>query len=361
MRKLSLIFKNITKLIKKQRIFFAALVIAQIVACLSIFFSVGAIHNTRNEQKDIDIRTMFFEVSIEPIELGEMQKKVEYVLSVIPPEIISYASIKGYSDMKYYDMEQIYDYGYSYYAQMYPNDSISAEQIQNGEKIVEVKEPFPPDEEKTPKVGDKIEFCGTEYTVISVGDYVADYIIPITALDPNLPAHRFRVALNVVPEMKLAKDIEKIMNEIFPVTNENIVPDIPDLVTVQFNRNMIPASVIVIIIVVLNLSYCYCYLFIKRKKMLSMYMICGSSNSAAADMMISESVIISLMCYLVAVCLIKPFTHSISEIYPAAELLYSFKFFMVVGVIYIAFTVIILKVMFSMLLKKSAVELKRGV
>lgn len=90
-------------------------------------------------------------------------------------------------------------------------------------------------------------------------------------------------------------------------------------------------------------------------------MMCGSSNVTAANLMIAEAVIISAVCYIVSVCLIKPFTPQISEIYPAAEMLYSVNFFAIVGTVYIALTAIILKIMFTALLKKSAVELKGGV
>lgn len=350
MKKLSLVFRNISKIFKAQKVFLIFFVISQIVACLAIFFSVGAIHNTRNEQKDIDIRTMYFEVYIEPVTIGDMQKKAERILTVIPENMLSYASIYGKNKNT------------SYYVQLNANDDsvISSEQIQNGEKVVGVKEAFSHND-KAPKVNDKIDFFGTEYTVISVGDYVSDFILPITAIDSSLPADRFRVNLSQVPDKELAEEIQQTINEVFPVTTENHIPEIPDLVSIQFNRTMIITSSVVIAIVVLNLSYCYCYLFIQRKKMLSIYMICGSSNSTAANIMITESVIISAVCYIVAMCIIKPFTSQIAQIYPAAELLYSVKFFALVGAAYIALTAIILKIMFTTLLNQSAVQLKRGV
>lgn len=355
MKKLSLIFRNISKLFKVQKVFLIFLVISQIIACLSIFFSVGAIHNTRNEQKDIDIRTMYFEVYIEPTTLGDMHEKAERVLSVIPENLISYSSIRGYTDMKYYNMSTIYDWDYSYFARLRSTDDAEIEQIRNGEKVADVKEA------SGLKVGDKTELGGIEYTVISLGDYVAGYCIPVMALNPDLPAHSFRVDLSEVPAKAVADEIQKTINEVFPVTTESHAPEIPDLVSIQFNRTMIVTSAIVIAIVVLNLSYCYCYLFIQRKKMLSVYMMCGSSNSTAANLMITEAIIISVVCYLISICLIKPFTSQISEIYPAAEMLYSVKFFAIVGAVYITLTAVILKIMFSTLLKKSAVELKRGV
>lgn len=350
MKKLSLIFRNISKLFKLQQIFLILFVISQIIACLAIFFSIGAIHNTRNEQKDIDIRTMYYEVYIEPVPLNEMQPKVERVLTVIPENIISSASIRGRS------------LDTSYYIQLNStsNSIISIEQFQKGEKVIGVNESLKSNG-KGFNIGDKIDFFGIEYVVTSIGDYVADFILPITAVDKSLSVDRLRIELNSVPEKKIADEIQNTINEVFPVITENHIPEIPDLMSIQFNRTMIITSAIVIAIGVLNLSYCYCYLFIQRKKMLSVYMMCGSSNNTATNMMITESVIISIICYLVATCIIKPFTLQIAQIYPAAEMLYSIKFFAVVGVAYIVLTAIILKIMFSTLLKKSAIELKRGV
>lgn len=350
MKMLSLVFRNISKLFKAQKVFLIFFVISQIIACLAIFLSVGAIHNTRTEQKDIDIRTMYFEVYIEPVTIGDMQKKAERILTVIPENMLSYASI--YRKNK----------DTSYYVQLNANDDsvISAEQIQNGEKVVGVNEAFS-NNDKGPKVNDKIDLFGTEYTVISVGDYVCDFILPITAIDSSLPVDRFRVNLSEIPDKELAEEIQQTINEVFPVTTENHTPEIPDLVNVQFNRTMIITSALVIVIVVLNLSYCYCYLFLKRKKMLAIYMICGSSNSTAANIMIAESVIISAVCYIAAMCIINPFTSQIAQIYPAAELLYSVEFFAIVGFAYTVLTATILKIMFITLLNKSAAELKRGV
>lgn len=352
MRKLLLVLKNISNLFKTQTLFVLFFLITQIAACLSVFLSIGAIHNTRSEQKVIDIRSMFFEVHIEPIELKEMQKKGERILSVIPDELISTASISG----------KLEDDSKSYYLQLNASSYsvISPEQLSNGEKVVGVREDLIPDE-KSIKTGEKIEFCGTEYTVISVGDYVADYIFPVTAVDSALPVYRFRIELNDIPSRELAEEIEHTMHELFPITTDSYSPEIPDLVSVQFNRTMIITSLIVIAVVVLNLSYCYCYLFILRRKMLSIYMICGGSKKSTTNMMITESVIISAICYFISAVILIPFVHKLSEIYPASESLYTALFFILVGLIYILLTVAVIKIMFFTILKKSVVDLKRGV
>lgn len=355
MKKLSLIFRNIFKLFKVQKVFLIFLVISQIIACLAIFFSVGAIHNTQNEQKDIDVRSMFFEVTQTNVEpLQDFQKKAEHILSIIPDDIISWASIEGHisphSSVEYNAFFKTTNNAILAY--------MTPEQISNGEKIAAVGEDYSFGNQKT---GDKININDTEYTVSSVGSYISDIIIPIKSADLNFTARKFRIEFNSIPERELAEEISVLIDELFPSQKDLYVPEIPDLVSVQFNRTMIVTSAIVVAIVVLNLSYCYCYLFIQRKKMLAVYMMCGSSNSTAANLMITEAIIISVLCYLISICLIKPFTSQISEIYPAAEMLYSVKFFAVVGAVYIALTAIILKIMFSTLLKKSAVELKRGV
>lgn len=348
--KYNLIFLNIKKLIKEQECFFLLLILSQIAACLAIFFAIGAIHNTRNEQKDIDIRTMYFEVYIEPISVENMQKKAERILTVIPENMLSYASIYGRTKDA------------SYYVQLNANDDsvISTEQILNGEKVIGVSVGSSYNGKKV-EVNDKIDFCGTEYTVISVGDYVCNYILPITAIDSSLPIDRFRVNLSKIPDKELAEEIQQAINEVFPITTENHTPKIPDLLTVQFNRTMIIASFIIIAVVAINLSYCYCYLFMKRKKTIAVYMICGCSNNSAANLMVVEAAVISFVCYMISFCIINPFITLLTDIYPAAENLYSHKFFVIVGVVYVAITVAVLKLMFSSLIRKSAVDLKRGV
>lgn len=57
----------------------------------------------------------------------------------------------------------------------------------------------------------------------------------------------------------------------------------------------------------------------------------------------------------------RPLTPLLINVYAAAENLYSLKFFMIVGMIYIIVTVAVLKIMFSSIMNKSAADLKRGV
>ena len=351
MKKLSLILLNIKMLVSKQGVFFLFLVITQIVACLAIFLSIGAIHNTRNEQKDIDVRLMFFDVTqqdSEPIET--FKAKADRVISIIPDDMIFWAAIKGVAvpgtDIKYTAFLKTRNLSY-----------MTNEQIENGEKVVAVGKYYSFGEKK---VGDMIDINGEQYTVISNDDYVSDIILPIKSARSDFTAYSFRIELNQIPDKELAENISNLMRELFP-SEDMYTPEIPDLTVIQFNRTMILTAIIVIVIVVLNLSCCYCYLFIQRKKMIATYMMCGSSHKTAANIMIFESVTISIMCYLMAVFMILPFKTSISNIYPAATQLYSLLFFIIVGVVYMFLTAFVLKIMYSTLLRKTAIELKRGV
>lgn len=351
MKKNSLVLLNIKMLVRTQNIFLLFFIISQIVANLSIFFSIGAIHNTRNEQKDIDIRLMFFDVTQQDSEgIDTFKAKADRVISIIPNEMISWAAIKGIAvpgtEIKY-----------TAFLRAENVDYMTNEQIENGEKVVAVGQY---DTFGDKKVGDMIDINGEQYTIVSNDDYVSDIILPIKSAGSDFTANSFRIELNQVPDKELAESISNLMNELFP-SEEMYTPEIPDLTAIQFNRTMILTSIIVIVIVVLNLSCCYCYLFVQRKKMIATYMMCGSSNKTAANIMIFESVIISIICYLIAVIMMFPFKTSISRIYPAAMQLYSLLFFAIVGAAYIFVTAFVLKIMYSTLLRKTAIELKRGV
>lgn len=149
------------------------------------------------------------------------------------------------------------------------------------------------------------------------------------------------------------------MSTLFPEANIQ-TPEIPDLMTVQFNRTMIISSFFIILIVAINLSYCYCYLFIKRKKMISSYIICGCSYKRAVSLMTAESVIISLLCLIIAVFVMELISPYLTAVYPAAENLYNYKLYLLLGVAYIVTIIILLSVMFSSLMKKSANEMRKG-
>ncbi len=362
--KYNLIFLNIKKLIKEQGCFFLLLILSQIAACLAIFFAIGAIHNTRNEQKDIDIRTMYFEagnVNVFLDENGEadysncetindFQKKAERIIATIPKDMLFYVKIGGITSV-----ENPIKYNAVYTAP--ETFMLTQKSIADGEYVTAINS-YGAFSEKT--TNDKITINGKEYTVVSVGDYVGDMIIPIKAASPDFTAYNFRIELNSVPSNKLASEINNTIEELFP-SSEISAPEIPDLLTVQFNRTMIIASFIIIAVVAINLSYCYCYLFLRRKKTIAVYMICGCSNSSAANLMVFEAAVISFVCYMISFCIINPFITLLTDIYPAAENLYSHKFFVIVGAVYVAITVAVLKLMFSSLIRKSAVDLKRGV
>lgn len=358
MKYLSLIFMNICKLIKESKIFMFFFVISQIVACLAIFLLVGAIHNTRNEQKDIDLNTMFFEVCVDDENILEMQKKAENVLSVIPDDMISSAYLQGYISS---------DQNIGYHAVMRSDGAFfTPAQINNGDHVIRVRHTDDPDKIELDmlgnnKIGDTINVAGVEYTIAQAGLYSQAYSFPIKSASPDLNARRFKVQLKTIPDIELANNISELINENFPVQRELLTPEIPDLVSVQFNRTMIFSSIIIIALVVLNLSYCYCYLFIKRIKMFSVYKICGGTSETVSNLMIEESTVISLVCFIISVFIIQPFIPSISKIYTAALNLYTIRFFAIVGAVYIVVTILFLKLMYISLLNKSEIDLKRGV
>ena len=364
MDKTQLISLNVSKFIKEQRSFFILLVISQIAACLAIFFAMGAIHNTRNEQKDIDVRTMYFEADSVNVFLDEnceadysncetmndFQKKAERVIATIPKDILSYVKIGGITSA-----ENPIKYSAVY---IVPETfMLTQKDIENGEYVAAISK-YGAFSEKT--TNDKITVNDKEYTVVSVGDYVGDMIIPLKAASPDFIAYNFRIEFNSVPSNELAGEISNVMEELFP-SSEISVPEIPDLMTIQFNRTMIIASAVVIAVVVLNLGYCYCYLFMRRKKTIAIYMICGCSNSSAVNLMVTESAVISFVCYMISFCIMKPLAPLLTNVYAAAEYLYSLKFFVIVGIVYIIITIAVLKIMFSSIINKSAVDLKRGV
>ena len=366
--KYNLIFLNIKKLMKNQSCFFLLLILSQIVACLVIFFAVGAIHNTRNEQKDIDIRTMYFEaynVNVVTDEngepdysncelLSEFNKKAERVISIIPQDMLSHIEIGGIieNDNEIDDLIRVNAvYNVSDGFMISPND------IQNGNNVAAISKygVF-----KDKNINDTMILQNKEFKIVSKGDYSGDVIIPLKSAAPELTARNFRIEFNSVPSKELADEINKTMEALFP-SSEIYTPEIPDLLTVQFNRTMIIASLIIIAVIVINLSYCYCYLFMRRKRTIAVYMICGCSNSSAANLMVIESAIISFACYMISFCIMKPLTPLLTNVYAAAENLYSLNFFVIVGAVYITITVAVLKIMFSSIMNKSAADLKRGV
>jgi len=365
--KYNLIFLNIKKLIKEQGCFFLLLFLSQTAACLAIFFAVGAIHNTRNEQKDIDVRAMFFEaynVNVVIDEngepdynnceaLSEFKKKTERVISIIPQDMLSHISI-GLIAQDENHMNNPIRVNAVY--NLTDGFMISKNDIENGNNVAAISKDgmF-----KDKNINDTIMLDNKEYKIVAKGDYTGT-IIPLKSADPEFTAYYFRIEFNSVPSRELADEINNTMKALFP-SSEIYTPEIPDLLTVQFNRTMIIASLIIIAVVVINLSYCYCYLFMRRKKTIAVYMICGCSNNSAANLMVVEAAVISFVCYMISFCIINPFITLLTDIYPAAENLYSHKFFVIVGVVYVAITVAVLKLMFSSLIRKSAVDLKRGV
>lgn len=363
MRKHNLIILNIKKLIKEQRIFLSVLIISQIIACLAVFFAIAAIANTRNEQNEIDIRTMYFEAYSVGVttdnsgnsdysrcdNIAEFQEKAERILSAIPQDMISYTRIGGVISE---------DVHVRYTAVHKAGDGFvfTQEQLNSGEPVAAIsKEGFFSDK----NTGDIITLGGTEYTIVAKGNYVGDVTIPLKNIPQDFIASSFRVELTSVPTSELVNEINELMNMLFPEANIQ-TPEIPDLMTIQFNRTMIIASLFIIMIVALNLSYCYCYLFIKRKKMISSYVICGCSDRTAINLMIGESVIISLFCFIIALFAMELVSPHLIAIYPAAENLYNYRLYLIVGSAYTGLIVLILNIMFTSLLKKSANDMRKG-
>ena len=76
--------------------------------------------------------------------------------------------------------------------------------------------------------------------------------------------------------------------------------------------------------------------------------------------MTAESVIISLLCLIIAVFAMELISPYLTAVYPVDENLYNYKLYLLLGVAYIVTIIILLSVMFSSLMKKSANEMRKG-
>lgn len=356
MKNTILIFHQLKRFVRTHRSFFFFYIMVQIIAVLILFFGAATIQSILIKEKELDMRTLIFEVTLYSYSETETEKI-----------IVGYKETDGKKE-PIYDEQQAIDYSnalslddmmekantivtqsgiespeYAYIAGKYENLRIHvplfvSDQTQNGNTVKIQSGSFPDAE-----IGDKLEIGGQTYTVTEISD-VLTYDIYITsgAIPDNLKWYRLRMGYAKAPTTSQVEKLGSLAKKLFNYS-ECILPPVLDPLTAQFNATTILCSFFMLLAVLINICYAQLYRFRLERHSLAIYRICGAGNNTICSTCISECLLISTLIYSVcAVAFNFLLKKSVAVWYSAAETLYTPKFYLLFGLSFLLLQVILL-------------------
>lgn len=347
----NILLMNIKHFIKDKTALFVLLMLSQILVFTVLFYSFGTIQNAFAVREEIDENSRYFDVSLDVFDFEKQTykyencyekqdffQKSENVTDIIPSDLIE--SIGYYGVVLEGETENPVNF---FYNATSPADSVK---LGAHSKFTEEY-----------KKGDTILINGREHVAEEIGDYATHLVLPQVYDDYGF--YRLRIWLKETPNPELIEDVKLKIEEEFGIA-EIQVPQIPDLLEIQFNRATIALSAIVILISSLNLTYAYTYIISKRKKWIFSSLLIGAHKSDAINIFTAEIVIYLIASFALSVLLFENcIKNLVAMIYPQIETFYSAPVYLILGAVLLAVIVLMTSVSLESIVKKSVAELGR--
>ncbi len=348
----NILIMNIKHFIKDKNALFTLLMLSQILVFTVLFYSFGTIQNAFAVREEIDDNSKYFEVLIDVMQYDDITgepvyayekcytkqdffQKSDGILNLIPNEYIASVNYKGIVSEEENNIPLTF-----LYSSTNPWDCVGVYSLLEGYKK-----------------GDTIVLNGREHIIQESGNFAADLVLP--QVYDDYVFYRLRIELNQTPSPELIDDVKQKIEEEFGIA-EIHVPQIPDLLEIQFNRATIALSAIVILISALNLTYAYTYIISKRKKWLFSSLLIGAHKNDAINIFIAEIVIYLIASFALSVLLFENYIKNlVAMIYPQIETFYSAPVYLILGAVLLAVIVLMTNTSLESIVEKSVAELGR--
>lgn len=349
---LNILLTNIKHFVKDKTALFSLLMLSQILVFTVLFYSFGTIQNAFAVREEIDDNSKYFEVLIDVMQYDDITgepvyayekcymkqdffQKSDIILNLIPNEYISSVNYKGVV------LEEKNDIPLTFlYSSTNPWDYVGVYSLLDGYKT-----------------GDTIVLNGREHIIQESGNFAADLVLPYVYDDYVF--YRLRIELNQTPNSELIDDVKMKIEEEFAIA-EIHVPQIPDLLEIQFNRATVALSAIVILISALNLTYAYTYIIGKRKKWIFSSLLIGANKNDVINIFIAEIIVYLIASFALSVLLFENHIKNIvAIIYPQIETFYSASVYLILGSALLVAIVLMTIASLEVIVEKDVAELGR--
>ena len=312
---------HIKTMLQRTPLQFLMIVLTQIFAANCILAAYGVSQNIfKKQEQEVSFQNRWFYASLtpwqeqedgsfiplQPVDLEQLETTLDAFLPEVQESLSYYfvegtveASGKSYSitgtELPYVEDDSI-------------DDTFSYADFKEGAHKVQVSYfQFPC------SVGQMIEIGGEQYEVIRTNEnagmdnYVCTFNIPFRAFPENVKVTSINFVFQDMPTHEEAEEFSDKIYEYFGGQTGIVLPNIPDLVTQQFNRLAVMICVMIAILVVLNVSMVYLYTLQSRKSMLGIYQLCGCAPQTALGLFSVEWLFVLTLCFGVALLLFRNF------------------------------------------------------
>ena len=361
---IKLAIKNIINSIGEFHKVYFLMMLSQMIAVISIFFSYGIFGSYSAKMQDLSIDSYAINAYFTDSNVGILKQCISATFDEIEDKL-DYFFVAGAWEEEMISMYSEYHNGsYSLSKTIFENAKvengryISNEDIKNSSCVLYS---LRGDEDK---VDDIISIAGKEFKVIGVDERSpGHYIIPFNACDDNIKVVMITVVFKKLPAqndyLALKKGLEKSFGENVTV-DEFEIKDEEELISV---RSIIAISIIIGIISALNTCLLYGYIIKKRRKQMAVYGIIGASKGMCLAINEMEIMIVSFVMETVGFIIYRLGLQGIiTSVYENSVNLYGVKSYTIMLLVYILCIFIITFIMLNLINREElAVMMRRSI
>ena len=360
MKTLHIIFHQMFRLIRDHKGFCTLLAFAQLLGILILLFSAATIQSISVKQKEIDERSLYFEVRTmrftdkqektivaynevdgkkEPV--YEMKNKIDLNYAYSLDDVLVRIN-KVFEDSTIKEQPYIYIYGkcighddFTIATFLYDNNNVS--NVNPGEIRLDQRRI------QGYAAGDYYKLGDKKLKVKSSNDTLTTHMI---VNQKDIPAdwrgYNIRFCYKEAPTTEQAEKMKKLLIENF-ICDEMHIPETVDPLTAQFNSMAILCTFIMLIAILLNICYAQLYRFRLAKRSFAVFRLVGGNVSKICSACYSEVVFSSLTFYCIGAAIFHfQLKDKVSQWYEGADTLYTMKYYILFGCAYLAFQLILI-------------------
>ena len=205
------------------------------------------------------------------------------------------------------------------------------------------------------KEGDEFQLGDKTLKVAKVGDFWADMIVAPSDVPDEWSSREIYLTYKTAPTTSEAEEMQKLLIKSFDC-DDIMLPDTIDPLTAQFNSMAVVCSFLMLIAVLLNICYAQLYRFRLAKRSFAVFRLVGGKVSTICLLCYSEMLLVSLCLYTTATAVFHYLLKgTIISWYEGVDSLYTKKYYLLFGIAYLVFQVILISLPLKKFISKEIV------
>lgn len=210
--------------------------------------------------------------------------------------------------------------------------------------------------------GDNLEFSMQGRTFKATAIIKGEPDVIYTSLNDDTKCSTIAFCYTRPPSLTQYNDICNTFKSVFGDRIKD--PDIEPFYQEDYwlYNTIMMAAILIAIVASINLIILYQYILIKRRKALSIFMICGCTKNKAVIYYLAESLLITIPCFILSTLLYHNVLLGLfAKKFVFIESAYSMKLYMIAFAIYIAISAIAMLIVSNIMVRRSTItQLKAG-